>query len=270
MQLHGGEQVPVSTTVLAKMKPAWQEAVSSGLLEKSKVTVLKETKTGTKPGKADALTLTEAGRAALETQADPVARAAAAPNPTDQLLRQIEGDRAAVLEQAQKALKAKTVQTAVGKVAKDVAALRKQLDKVEERLERMAATDPVSQALEGLESALDTIAARLEALPASAKVEQAAAQPSKTTDLRSDIQRAYRKCTHYAEYEDGTVDIPRLYHETKRLRPGVALEELHAELLALWDERQVELGVNNDSRAAKEPDKGIRRDGRLLYYVSWV
>ncbi len=90
-----------------------------------------------------------------------------------------------------------------------------------------------------------------------------------TNDLSQRVRNAYRKLTHYSEFRDGIVDIPRIYEELRRHDASFGLKTLHTELQRLHAASKLELRVCNDPRDAPLPDEGIWQDGTLLYYVYW-
>jgi hypothetical protein len=65
------------------------------------------------------------------------------------------------------------------------------------------------------------------------------------------------------------VDLPRLYHEARRARPDLTVADFHRELQALEGKRVLELHIRNEVHDAPEPDKGIRRNDKLYYFVYW-
>ncbi len=87
--------------------------------------------------------------------------------------------------------------------------------------------------------------------------------------LRTVLRNAYDQCTRYADCQDGLVDLPRLYHEAKKILPSLTVAAMHQELQAMWSERILELKILNEVRLAREPDLGIRRGDYLYYFVFW-
>ena len=65
------------------------------------------------------------------------------------------------------------------------------------------------------------------------------------------------------------MELPRLFHEARRSRPGLSVEEFQRELLALEAKRVVDLHIRNEVRDAPEADKAIRRNDKLYYFVYW-
>jgi hypothetical protein len=71
------------------------------------------------------------------------------------------------------------------------------------------------------------------------------------------------------EFQDRLVELPRLFDKAREELPGLTTAQFHDELLALEDERAVELHILNEVHAAKRPDLGIRRGNALYYYAFW-
>src|SRR5262249_42797839 len=84
------------------------------------------------------------------------------------------------------------------------------------------------------------------------------------------LREAYDNLCLLVEYKgDRLVDLPRLYHETKKQVPALTVKDYHDELARLWRERAVELHVLNEVRRASEPQLGIRQGDSLYYYLYW-
>jgi hypothetical protein len=127
--------------------------------------------------------------------------------------------------------------------------------------------------LEHIDQAFESLSAKLAkampgalTIPASGTGRQVAATPE---TLQGQLQHAYQNLCRFVEFEDGLVEIPRLYHETRRVRPDLTVEAFHKELDRLWSQRLLELKVLNEVRSAAEPDKGVRRGDSLYYFVYW-
>ncbi|MGL4550794.1 MAG: hypothetical protein ACRC33_06370, partial [Gemmataceae bacterium] len=71
------------------------------------------------------------------------------------------------------------------------------------------------------------------------------------------------------EFEDGVVSLPRLYEKAKSDVPALTLKRFHDELLALWDERQIDLHILNEVHRVSDAEFGVRRNDALYYYVFW-
>jgi len=85
--------------------------------------------------------------------------------------------------------------------------------------------------------------------------------------FRRDLTDAFNRMTLYREFEDGVVEIPRLFHELRRRRPGVTLDQFHAALAAAAGRRQIHL-MGADSPALAPGKELAMEDGRnLLFYV---
>jgi hypothetical protein len=177
------------------------------------------------------------------------------------------------------ALPAKGKDTGGAKLAKEVESLAKTVSDLAARLTKLEAALAATGSdavLARLDQAFAGLAARLEqarqafggAAP-SGPAKTGPVPPSGPPSLRSVLRAAYDKFCHFVEFQDGLVDIPRLYHEARRTLPALTVPELHRELLALWDSRELELHGMNEIHRAAEPDLGIRRNDKLLYFVYW-
>jgi hypothetical protein len=83
------------------------------------------------------------------------------------------------------------------------------------------------------------------------------------------LREAYDELCLFVEFQDGVVELPRLYRKAERLRPGLTVREFLDELQRLWDERAVELKIRNEVATATEVDKAIWHNERLYYYLLW-
>jgi hypothetical protein len=102
--------------------------------------------------------------------------------------------------------------------------------------------------------------------PASA---EPAAKPPEPDLLQPVLRKAYETLCCFREFQEGMVELPRLYHEAKRARPALSVEEFQREILALESKRVADLHVRNEVRDAPEPEKAIRRNDKLYYYIYW-
>jgi hypothetical protein len=94
--------------------------------------------------------------------------------------------------------------------------------------------------------------------------------PPAHDSLQAVLRRAYDELkAHYREYQEGMVELPRLYHEARRSRPDLTVGDFHRELLTLEGKRVLDLHIRNEVRDAPEPDKAIRRNDKLYYFVYW-
>lgn len=104
----------------------------------------------------------------------------------------------------------------------------------------------------------------------TARPETSAPKPPDTQSLQAVLHKAYGELkAHYREYQEGMVELPRLYHEARRTRPGLTVEEFQRELLALESKRVLDLHIRNEVRDAPEAEKAIRRNEKLYYFVYW-
>ena len=95
--------------------------------------------------------------------------------------------------------------------------------------------------------------------------------PEAPAQLRSQLAWAYRELCRRLEYEDGLVDIPRLFDKVRQRMPTLGVATLHEELAQLWDADQLQLRIVNEVHELSEEQRalGIRRDNALHYYVYW-
>jgi hypothetical protein len=265
VRLLGSQGVSANTEVLKGLGKAVAQAVEAGLLRESTVTPPTR---GGRPGKKSIkqLDLTETGAQLLRESGRPEVASSAA---LAALRQGLAEDRRALREQILAALPAKgkrepKLGQEVGRLSKVVSDLAARLAKLEEAV----AAREGEAVLARIDQAFAALAARLEqAGPPAAAVAPATAAGAPV--LRDVLRAAYDKFRHFLEYQDGLVDIPRLYHEARRALPGLTAQALHRELLDLWDRREVELHVLNEVQRAAEPDLGIRRDEKLFYFVYW-
>ena len=88
--------------------------------------------------------------------------------------------------------------------------------------------------------------------------------------MQAALRKAYDELkAHFREYQEGMVELPRLYHEVRRARPDLTVADFHRELLTLETNRVIDLHIRNEVRDAPEPDKAIRRNDKLYYFVYW-
>lgn len=87
-------------------------------------------------------------------------------------------------------------------------------------------------------------------------------------EFRGHLSDAYNHLTNFKEFQDGLVEIPRLYREVKKRSPGTTLDEFHASLAAARGNRAVELHVANEQAAAKDKPLAIEDNNRVFYYVT--
>ena len=88
-------------------------------------------------------------------------------------------------------------------------------------------------------------------------------------DLGVALKAAYDHLCKFAEFKDRLVELPRLYHETRKRLPTLSVEAFHGELTRLSKAYLIELRVLNEVRTAEEPHLAISRDDSLYYYARW-
>ena len=94
--------------------------------------------------------------------------------------------------------------------------------------------------------------------------------PPSQDDLATVLKDTYELLCLFEEFRrDKIVELPSMYHETKKKLPSLTVAEFHSELMKLWDERQLELKILNEVTLAKEPALGIEMNDALYYYVMW-
>jgi uncharacterized protein (DUF885 family) len=271
LRLSSKRPTPANDEPLKTLKKPLQLAKDQGLIIETEVTALdkkgKPTKKTTR-----VVDLTERGAALLQTNASADVQAAMAARQQAALREQLEADRATLRQEVVAALSAKS-KSKTGDSAKVVADLAKAVTQMADRLAKLESTLQ-SGTDDALLARIDEAFAALQRKLASAITSPAsgatvappqAAQESLAVVLR----RAYRTLRQFAEFNDGLVPIPRLYHETRRSLPNLSVEALQRELQSLWDRRELELKVLNEVRSATEPDKGITRGQNLYYFVFW-
>jgi hypothetical protein len=110
--------------------------------------------------------------------------------------------------------------------------------------------------------------------PAAPKVapppEQPPPKPAEPESLPRVLQHAYDELkAHHREYQEGMVELPRLYHEARRARPELTVADFQREILALEGKRVIDLHIRNEVQGAPEPEKAIKRNDKLYYFVYW-
>jgi len=226
----------------------------------------------------------------------------------ESLRRTLDADRDALKQQVQAALSAKgkdkeaaSFDKDMGKLSKEVEKLAKSLATVTEQVRQLEARQPqggggpgalMAKIDEGfaalrakLDQALDGLPKPTAATshppppptphPAPAPTPPAPPPPAPAAPiapetLQTVLHKAYEELrSHYREYQEGMVDLPRLYHEAKRSRSDLSVADFHKEVLALEGKRILDLHIRNEVRDAPEPDKAIHRNNKLYYFVYW-
>ena len=88
-------------------------------------------------------------------------------------------------------------------------------------------------------------------------------------DLGAALRAAYDHLCKFAEFKDRLVELPRLYHETRKRLPSMSVGAFHEELTRLSLAYRIELHVLNEVGTAEEPHLAISRNDRLYYYARW-
>jgi hypothetical protein len=293
----GGRSAPAGHEVVKALKAPIKRAVEKGLLREETLTeqVPAEGKKKPKTVKTKVVGLTEEGERVLRASGDPEVLAAAQARmvaaEVEALRRGVDADRAALRQEVQAALAGPgkdkgqdKFQAEVGKLAKAVEALTEKVRQLQERQPKggtgaealMARIDEgfisLGAKLErGLQGLLRPAAPRPSTpAPPAAAAAPTAPKPPDSLSLQAVLRKVYDELkAHYREYQEGMVELPRLYHEARRTRPGLSVEEFQRELLALESKRVLELHIRNEVRDAPEADKAIRRNDKLYYFVYW-
>lgn len=295
IRLLGGQHLDPKNASLKPHAASIEDLKGRYFLEHKEVSEFvpgKPAKSG-KPGKAKekktlVLALTSKGRAALE--GDPRSASIAAASFLSDLKRQAAEDRAAVLAALGKnETKSETVgNKEYSSLAKDLAALSAKIDALATRVAALDQPASGGSSATGVEEAFARYERRIETLsdwlktstahaaatpgahsPAPpAAPEQPSPQGKGAPSLRDAIRSAYQELCFFREFEDGVVELPRLYRKLQQTPPGPSAADFHAELKRLVSERKAELKILNEVHLAQEPQLGIR-DGALYYYIYW-
>jgi hypothetical protein len=292
VRLLGGRSVQAAEPLLKNFKGPVKKAVEGGLLQEGKGKITTTTKAGKPSSKQVAvLNLTDQGEQFLRQAADPALLAATNAGYLTSLRQSLEADRQQLRKEVQSALKPKGKGPDEKKFEKELETLAKKVNDLAKQLQKLeAATQGAdqSQVLTKIDQAFAAMTARLdralENLPATGRTDSDPVIPQEIPprvipppppppvqpeSARAVLRNAYEKLICFREFQDGLVEVPRLYHEAHRSAPGLTVETFRRELESLWDSRAVELHVLNEVREAKEPDKAIRRDDKLYYFVYW-
>jgi hypothetical protein len=277
VRLLGGQSVPAADPLLKSLKPGVKEAVEKNFLQQGKVKVPTMNKAGKTTNKnVDVIQLTEAGERYLREAADPEALAATRAGELVTLRKNLEVDRKQFQDEVKAALKPQGKASGEGKIQTELSALSKKVDALAqqlEKLEKAAEGGGDSAILNKLDQAFSSMLARLDktlqAQPASPVTARPAPPTAPADSLATVLHKAYDKLRLFIEFRDGLVELPRLYHEARKSLPDLTVKAFHDELMALWDRREAELHILNEEYKAAEPDKGIRHNDKLYYYLMW-
>ena len=269
-----GENASSKLDIFKKLKPYLSNAVERQFIKEESIDVTVVEKGKTKKKKSPVINLTDAGKKYLETHAGAEAGAAAIAAQSNGLQEQLQADRETLRAEVKAALANKSATPGSAAEIKTLAVkmddFAKRLSKLEESVKPVSENDllaRIDQAFAGLARKLESRLGSAAATKNPANPISSSASPPKT--LRSILRKAYEDLCLYVEFEDGLVELPRLYHEARRTLSGLTVHAFHQELETLWSQRVLELKVINEVRSVSEPDKALRRGDNLYYYVLW-
>jgi hypothetical protein len=104
--------------------------------------------------------------------------------------------------------------------------------------------------------------------PESAKPAAPPAPPGPDS-LPTLLRKAHDQLKTQPQYQEGMVDLPRLYHEARRAKPDLTVDEFRRVIDELSTQRAIDLHVHHEGQKAPEADKGLWRNNKLYYYVYW-
>jgi DNA-binding MarR family transcriptional regulator len=299
VRMLGGRSVPEDDAALKELKKSLAEVVAKGWVQKQTVKLAdptKLTKKGAPSTKSQKVVhLTEEGEKVLREAAHPETLAATSAGVVVGLRESLEADRQALREQVIAALSPKEdnkLRQELSKLSKAVEGLAEKVEKLESLVADPGSADHLLARIDQAFAALSTrVDGTLKVFPATSPPvhpprpahvspppaavrepvsgEHETAESATPQSVRTVLHNAYERLCHFREFEDGLVELPRLYHEARKKLPGLTVEEFHRELDDLWSKRDVELHIINEVQRASEPEKGIRRDDYLYYYVYW-
>src|SRR5262249_24536637 len=93
--------------------------------------------------------------------------------------------------------------------------------------------------------------------------------PESVDTLRTALRTAYDRLCCYREFQDGLVELPRLYDEAAKAVPELSVAAFRREVESLWQNNAVQLRILNEVREAEEAEKAIQRDNKLYYFLYW-
>jgi hypothetical protein len=290
VRLLGGRSVDAGAPLLKSFKAQLKHAAGEGFVQEGKTKIATMTKTGKASSKQVAvLDLTEKGEQYLRRAADPAALAATNNGYLAGMRQRLEADHRQLRAEVQAVLQAKgegkesddskttkaldnlgkQVNTLVEKVEK----LRMDLDKQLGKMKPAAQDAGDSKIIDRLDQAFAAMVNRLDktinAFSGVSRPDHQTAPAPAPLSLSNALRTAYERLCRFVEFKDGVVELPRLYHETRKTFPSLSVKEFHDELMALWQRKEVELHVLNEVHLAAEPDKGIEHNNKLYYYARW-
>lgn len=93
--------------------------------------------------------------------------------------------------------------------------------------------------------------------------------PPEPESLPTLLRKAHDQLKAQPQYQEGMVDLPRLYHEARRAKPDLTVDEFRQVIDELSSQRAIDLHVHHEGQKAPEADKGLWRNNKLYYYVYW-
>ena len=267
IQQLGGESVPLKHGVLKALAESLESAVANGFASKSKIPQLSIGKNGKpKNSKIDVVSLTAAGIDCLRREADPLFRDKVAAAHLRTFAASLETGRQQLLTDLRdEALTKSDTSSSV----KSLAEIRKALSVLETKITTFEKVleSRKDDSTRKIDAAFANLLSRL--LPFSSEGIDRTPQLTPSRTLEGLLKDAYDQLCRLVEYQDRLVPLFRLYHQARHMDASFTIGEFHAELLRLWDKRTLELQSLNEVRSAIEPDKAIRRNESLYYFVLW-
>ena len=88
--------------------------------------------------------------------------------------------------------------------------------------------------------------------------------------IRESVLKEYETLNGLREYQDGPVPLPRLFRQMSAVSgvDKMTVPEFHEQLMQLWKDDKITLNVLNEVRTAEDPEKGVRIDDKLYYFIS--
>lgn len=276
VRMLGGEEVDKADPTMKAIAKLVAEAKKQELLTEAKKKVPDPGKL-TKAGKPATKTLTvyslsDKGKEYLEQSGSAEAQLAGQVGVVAELKQQLESDRQELKEEVQAAVAKKDTGSS-GPTKKDWDALVKKVDALAQQMDKMGQPPEVSSpesVSEQIDAAFKGLTSRLEELTQGvSSTSESAPSPPAEESFQDVLRKAYDHLCLFTEFRDGLVEIPRLYHETKKTLSDLSVKEFHDHLMEMWENREVQLHILNEVYKAAEPDIGIRHNEQLYYYLLW-
>jgi hypothetical protein len=272
----GGHFLPKNAELFKGMKSATVRAAEQRLLQEATRTIAVTDKKGkTKEKPVAVLEVTPAGEDYLRQFATKESLEAAKSGEMQAFRSELQAGKAALRQEILSAVtsktKTKSASPDLGQVLKRITTTLDSLAKQVADLEKSAAGQSEDPILARVDKAFDKLLTLLGSSSLNQTIATRSDQPATAvaTPLKTVLRSAYERLCRFVEFEDGLVEIPRLYHEARKTTPTLSLEAFHREIDELWSQRELELKILNEVRTAKEPDKGIWRNDSLYYFVYW-